>query len=420
MVLFGQRKAGRIGDILRVRGGSESHSAGAALRPDRKAEGARVTLTIGIFGHSSLENEHRLPIHPGHFPRIDSDTAAHLFIETGYGEKFDVSDDELAPLVGGILSRAELIERCDVIMLPKMQTVDLEQLRDGQTVWGWPHCVQDAGIAQLAIDKRLTVIAFEAMNHWSSDGGFSLHVFHKNNELAGYASVIHSLQLMGATGDYGRSLTAAVIGFGATARGAVTALSAHGIHDVRVLTMRSVAAVASPIHSASMVQIEHDDDDGGSFVNAEDGGRVELAPYLAESDIVVNCTLQDPKNPIIYLRTDDLDAFRPGSLIVDVSCDEGMGFSWARTTTFDDPMFEVGNRVHYYAVDHTPSLLWNAATWEISEALLPYLETVIAGPEAWAQDETLRRAIEIQDGIVLNDAVLDFQNREAEYPYPRR
>ena len=84
--------------------------------------------------------------------------------------------------------------------------------------------------------------------HWTSDQAVGLHVFHKNNELAGYCSVLHALQLTGTTGDYGRRLTAAVIGFGATARGAVTALSALGIHDVAVLTTRGVAAVASPIH----------------------------------------------------------------------------------------------------------------------------------------------------------------------------
>ncbi|MGO3146817.1 MAG: N(5)-(carboxyethyl)ornithine synthase [Leucobacter sp.] len=380
-----------------------------------------MALSIGTFGHSSLENEYRLPIHPGHFQRIEPEIAGFLFVETGYGTKFDMTDDELAPHVGGILSRAELIAQCDVILLPKMQPTDLAELRDGQTVWGWPHCVQDAEIAQLAIDKKLTLIAFEAMNHWSSDGSFGLHVFHKNNELAGYASVIHSLQLMGSTGDYGRRLTAAVIGFGATARGAVTALNAHGIHDVRVLTMRNVSAVASPIHSAQMVQIEHEDDEtGGSFVTIDDEGRFKLAPYLAESDIVVNCTLQDPENPIVYLNAEDLEAFRPGSLIVDVSCDEGMGFSWAKPTTFDDPMFVVGNQVHYYAVDHTPSLLWNSATWEISDALLAYIEPVMAGPDAWQENETLRKAIEIQDGIVLNKSVLAFQNRDETYPYPRR
>ena len=69
------------------------------------------------------------------------------------------------------------------------------RLRAGQVLWGWPHCVQDTELTQLAIDQRLTLIAFEAMNHWTRDGAFSLHVFHKNNELAGYCSVLHALQL---------------------------------------------------------------------------------------------------------------------------------------------------------------------------------------------------------------------------------
>jgi hypothetical protein len=42
------------------------------------------------------------------------------------------------------------------------------------------------------------------MNYWHSDGSFSLHVFHKNNELAGYCPVLHAMQLLGITGEYGR------------------------------------------------------------------------------------------------------------------------------------------------------------------------------------------------------------------------
>jgi alanine dehydrogenase len=37
-----------------------------------------------------------------------------------------------------------------------------------------------------------------------------------------------------------------------------------------------------------------------------------------------------------------------------------MGFSWARPTSFDEPMFEVGDGVAYYGVDHSPSYLWNS------------------------------------------------------------
>ena len=49
----------------------------------------------------------------------------------------------------------------------------------------------------------------------------------------------------------------------------------------------------------------------------------------------------------------------------------------------------VGDHILYYAVDHSPSYLWNSATWEISDAVLPFLRPVLEGPAAWDADETL-------------------------------
>ncbi|KIS25784.1 alanine dehydrogenase [Arthrobacter sp. SPG23] len=379
--------------------------------------GSQNHLSLGVLASTRKPDERRLPLHPLHFDRIAPELRRNIILEEGYGERFGVSDRHLATLVGRIATRGQIIADADVVLLPKPQPEDLAELRDGQVLWGWPHCVQDRAVTQLAIDKKLTLIAFEAMNHWAGDGGFGLHVFHKNNELAGYCSVIHALALTGSTGVYGRRLSAVVIGFGATARGAVTALNAHGIHDVQVLTNRGVAAVGSPIHSVRIAQFDHDDKAPFLSQVITERGRVPLAPFLAESDIVVNCTLQDPNAPLTYLREGDLSAFRPGSLIVDVSCDEGMGFSWAKTTTFAEPMLTVGDHIDYYAVDHSPSYLWNASSWEISEALLPFLETVISGPEAWAGNETIARAIEIRGGEILNKDVLQFQQRQAEYPH---
>ncbi|WP_224278474.1 N(5)-(carboxyethyl)ornithine synthase [Nocardioides lacusdianchii] len=374
-------------------------------------------LSLGVIGTSAKENEHRLPLHPDHLARLDPEVAARTTLEHGYAARFGVGDDELAPLVAGFASREEILRESDVVVLPKPQHEDVAMMHPGQVLWGWPHCVQDERMTQLAIDRELTLIAFEAMNHWTSDGHVGLHVFHKNNELAGYCSVIQAMELIGITGDYGRRLSAVVIGFGATARGAVTALKAHGVADVAVLTTRGVAAVGSPIHSVRIRQFDHDPDTPGVSHVITDRGREPLAAYLAENDIVVNCTLQDTAAPLTYLRTADVAAFRQGSLVVDVSCDEAMGFEWAVPTTFDDPMFTVGDRVHYYAVDHSPSYLWSSATWENSEALLPFVDTVLGGPAAWDANETIRRAIEVRDGRVCNPAILAFQGRGPEHPY---
>ncbi len=374
-------------------------------------------LSVGVIARSRKESERRLAIHPLHIKRIDADLRERVYLEHGYGEPFGAPDQQLGPYVAGLRTRAELFAECDVILLPKPQPQDLEEMRDGQVLWGWPHCVQDAKITQLSIEKRLTLIAFEAMNYWSADGSFSLHVFHKNNEMAGYCSVLHALELAGRTGEYGRRLRAAVISFGAAGRGAVTALNAHGVNEVDVLTHRDINAVASPIHSARMVQFEQDTAEPSRCHALCASGRVSLAAFLAEHDIVVNCVLQDTDAPWMFLTENDLPSFPPGSLIVDVSCDEGMGFSWARPTSFADPMLTVGNNVHYYGVDHSPSYLWDSATWEISEALLPHLRPLLSGPQAWDANATVRRAIEIRGGVIQNPRILSFQHRSPDYPH---
>ena len=140
------------------------------------AEGDRVSyLSLGVMARSLKENERRLPLHPHHLGRIPDDLRESVYLERGYGERFGMSDDDLKGWVAGFRTREELVAECDVILQPKPLLSDIAALRVGQVLWGWPHCVQDEALTQVAIDHKLTLIAFEAMNHWNSDGSFSLH-----------------------------------------------------------------------------------------------------------------------------------------------------------------------------------------------------------------------------------------------------
>lgn len=376
-------------------------------------------LRLGVLGTSTKENEKRLPIHPSHFERIDEDLRAHIYLEHGYGERYGIHDDHLAPLIGGLMTHDEIINATDIVLLAKPTLADVRGLRDGQVLWGWPHCVQDEALTQLAIDKRLTLIAWEAMNHWPPHGTCVVHVFHLNNEVAGYSSVLHALSLTGSTGHYGRQLKAAVIGFGNTARGAITALQALGVHDVTVLTMRDITAVASPIPSMVLAKLDRRTDDPTRTQVLVDDAYVTAAEFLSSHDIIVNCVLQDTDNPLMFVDDDELSLLSAGTLLIDVSCDLGMGFSFARPTTFEEPTLTVGAGVTYYGVDHSPAFLWNSATWGISEALLPYLHTVMSGPSAWDTEPTIKRAIEIRNGVIQNRKILNFQHRDPDYPHPR-
>ncbi len=373
-------------------------------------------MSVGLVGSSRKEHELRLPLHPRQIADIAPELRRRLVVERGYGERFQVADSELADLGVSLASRERVIAGTDLVVIPKPMAADVEAMREGQTLCGWVHAVQDTEITQLAIDRKLTAITWESMNFWGEEGSFRVHVFQENNELAGYCSVLHAMQLRGMTGEYGRKLRGAVVGFGATGRGAIAALTALGVHEVTCLTSRPTATVADPIHGVELVTFERDPDDSSQGLEL-DAPHDTVAELLAEFDVIVNCVLQDTDRPLILVREEELELFAPGTVFVDVSCDEGMGFEWARPTTFADPMFEVGRGRFNYGVDHSPSLLWDAATWEIGTAFAEVLPDLSGGPDAWQRSETVSRAIEIRDGRLLNEKIISFQGRAGEFPH---
>jgi alanine dehydrogenase len=152
------------------------------------------------------------------------------------------------------------------------------------------------------------------------------------------------------------------------------------------------------------------------LVVEHDGSERPFLDLIGEADIIVNGILQNPDQPLMFVTEGEISHLKPGCLIIDVSCDEGMGFSFAKPTTFDDPMFKVG-LVDYYAVDHTPSYLWESASRSISAALVVHLPSVLAGRDAWQEQETIRRAVVIDEGVILQPDILSFQGRQPQYPH---
>jgi alanine dehydrogenase len=374
-------------------------------------------MTFGVIGTSKKENEHRYPIHPEHLSRLPEASRRRLIFEKGYGDPFDVSDAELAAQSGGVATRRELLADIGNVINPKPVLEDLRELREGGVLWGWPHCVQQQAMTQVAIDRKQTLIAFEDMYVWGPNGRAGRHTFYKNNEMAGYCAVLHALRLKGIDGHYGNQRKTIIFSFGAVSRGAIYALKARGFRDITICIQRPDHEVREEILDCHYVRVQPGGPgDARMMVVEHDGSEFPLSKLIRESDIIVNGTFQNPDDPMMFVSEDEQDAMKPGCLIIDVSCDEGMGFYFARPTTFKEPMFRVG-RVDYYAVDHTPSYLWESASRSISAALVVHLPAVVDGRTGWDGNETVRRAINIDAGVIQKASILSFQNREQNYPH---
>jgi len=374
-------------------------------------------LTLGVIGTSKKENERRVPIHPEHLSRLPEQIRRQLIFEEGYGAPFGITDSEIATQTGGIATRHELLADVGTVIIAKPMLADLQELREGGTLWGYVHCVQQRNITQAALDRKLTLIAFEEMFVWTPAGQIGRHTFYKNNEMAGYCAVIHALQLKGIDGHYGNQRKIIIFGFGAVSRGAIYALKAHGFRDITICIQRPDHEVREEVLDCHYVRIRAGNEDEARMLVVEHDGTVQpLTDLISEADIIINGTLQETEKPIHFVTEAESSYLKPNSLIIDISCDEGMGFFFAKPTTFNNPMFKYES-IDYYAVDHTPSYLWESATRSISAALIVYLPIVLAGHDGWQQNETIRQAINIDGGVIQDPSILSFQKREPNYPH---
>jgi len=374
-------------------------------------------LSFGVIRTSKKEDERRAPIHPEHLPRIPEDVRRQLIFEEGYGAPFGIADSEIAAQTGGIATRHQLLADVGNVIIPKPVLSDLEELREGGILWGWPHCVQQSSITQAAIDRKLTLIAFEEMFVWAPDGRIGRHTFYKNNEMAGYCAILHALQLRGIDGNYGNRRKTIIFSFGAVSRGAIYALKGRGFRDITICIQRPDHEVREEILDCHYVRIrEGIEGEARLLVVEHDGTERPLTDLISESDIIINGTFQEPDNPMHFVTEGEETSLKPGSLIIDISCDEGMGFFFAKPTTFKDPMIKIGT-IDYYAVDHTPSYLWESASRSVSGALIVHLPTVVGGRDDWQHNETIRRAVDIDAGVIQKPNILSFQNRQPDYPH---
>ncbi|MFC1866954.1 N(5)-(carboxyethyl)ornithine synthase [Thermodesulfobacteriota bacterium] len=374
-------------------------------------------LKFGVIGTSRKEDERRIPIHPEHLIRLPEQIRRQLIFEEGYGTPFDITDSEISDQSGGVATRHKLLANIGNVILAKPVLADFEELREGGILWGYPHCVQQRSHTQAAIDRKQTLIAFEDMFVWGPNGQIGRHTFYKNNEMAGYCAVLHALQLRGIDGHYGNQRKVIIFSFGAVSRGAIYALKARGFRDITICIQRPDHEVREEVLDCEYVRIrEGNEGEARMWVVEHDGTEQPLIDLIKQSEIIVNGTLQEPDHPILFVTEDEISCLKPGCLIIDISCDEGMGFSFAKPTTFKNPMFKIG-QVDYYAVDHTPSYLWESASRSISAALIVHLPTVLAGYESWQQNETIRQAINIDAGVIQKPDIISFQNREALYPH---
>ncbi|TDQ40682.1 N(5)-(carboxyethyl)ornithine synthase [Aureibacillus halotolerans] len=323
--------------------------------------------TVG-FPLNCKENEHRQAMILNDIAKMNHKDK--LYIEKGYGEFFAVSDETLRNVGVHVVSREEVLKQ-DIICDPKAGEADyIGDLQDGQIVFGWIHAVQNERLTNTFLSKRLTGIAWEDMNEEGR------HVFLRNNEIAGEAAIMHAFSCYGKM-PYDTKV--AVLGRGNVARGAYKILIGLGA-EVTVYDRRT-----------------------------EDLFRKESGKY----DVLVNAITWDVSRTDHVIYKEDLKTMKQDAMIIDISCDEGMGIETSRPTTIEKPTYYTDSILHY-AVDHTPSIFYKTASKSISAQVGKYLPVIMLGHEK--KNDIIRPAIILENGRIYDHKIFENQERREVRP----
>jgi N5-(carboxyethyl)ornithine synthase len=313
------------------------------------------------FVISGKENESRRAVLPQHIVNVRH--RSQLAFERGYGLPFGIPDSDFEAMGCKVVDREDVYSM-DIICNPKApEPNERSRFQSGQTLFGWVHAVQGRETVDMLLGRSMTAIAWEDM----FIGG--RHCFWRNNEIAGEAAILHAANHLGRLLD---GVRAAVVGNGNCARGAIRSLGRLG----------------------ATVQV-YDRDAVGL-----------LRDELPEFDVVVNAVLWDVFRTDHIIYKSDLPRMRGNSMIIDISCDEGMGVETSQPTTIASPTYVVDGVIHY-VVDHTPAIYFRSATNAIGEVTAAFLDTLVEGtPNACIEAATV-----IRDGKILDERISRFQAR---------
>jgi N5-(carboxyethyl)ornithine synthase len=341
--------------------------------------------------------DNRIPIHPKHFSSLEK---TNVFVQSGYAGLFHETDETLQQAGFHLLPREVLLRQADILFILKPLPEDLRQAKIGSTIIGWCHAVQQQGIAQIAVQRRLTLMAMEDMYMPHPQLGRGMrHLFYENNFMAGYAGVTQALEATPVV--YASGARVAIITYGTVSQGAVSRLLELGFRDITVFSRRHEDIISNKKDSVKYRRILPNK---GRFLTAS---GEQFSQVLIEFDIIVNGIMQNVLSPYLFLTKDELMSSQ-NKLIIDISCDDQMGFDFARSTTIDNPIINVADH-YYYAVENTPALYWRNISTCISKQLCYLLNAFVLGECSKSMIDCIHNATVISEGRVMDENIIEYQ-----------
>jgi alanine dehydrogenase len=349
-------------------------------------------------------NEFRVAITPAGVHEL-ARSGHEVIVQAGAGEGSSLPDEEFSAAGATIVPTADDVWQGAELVLKVKEPVpdEYHRMRPGQLLFTYLHLAASRECTDALLSRSVTSIAYETVQ--LADG--SLPLLAPMSEVAGRMAPqvgAHHLQSEGGgrgvlMGGVSGVYAAKVVVIGAGVSGMNAAAIALGMQAEVLLLDKNVARLraADAIYQGHLQTIT--------------SNAYEIERAVLDADLVIGAVLVPGAKAPTLISNDLVDRMRPGSVLVDISIDQGGCFEDSRPTTHADPTYKVHGSI-FYCVANMPGAVPHTSTYALTNVTLPYaVEIANRGwREALRADEPLAQGLNTHRGALTCAPVAQAHN----------
>jgi alanine dehydrogenase len=348
-----------------------------------------------------MEHEYRVGMTPGGV-RALTKLGAQVFVERGAGEGSGYADRAYEEAGALLAASTEAVYRMSDLVVKVKEPLPKEYpwIQKGQALFTFLHLAADRGLTEALLASEVVGIAYETVTQ--ADGVRPL--LRPMSDIAGRLSVqVGASYLLRTNGGSGVLLS----GIPGVERGRVTILGGG--------TVGTSAAKMATGMGARVTVLEQDpnrlrgvDDLFGGRITTLIASAETIHAAVVQADLVVGAVLVAGARTPHLVTSQTVAQMRKGSVIVDVSIDQGGCVETARKTTQANPVYTMHGVIHY-GVTNLPGTVPRTSTQALTSVTLPYvIRLVQKGVEAaLREDPALAAGLNLFRGRVVHPGVAE-------------
>lgn len=323
-----------------------------------------------------------------------------VFVETGAGTGSAIRDEEYLAAGAKVLPSAEETWGEGELVLKVKEPVPAEYpyLRRDQVLFTFLHLAAERELTDALLAAGTTAIAYETVR--TRDG--ALPLLAPMSEVAGrLAPQVGAHALLKPNGGRGmlpagipgvHPARVAVLGGGVAGRGAARVARGLGA-DVEIL-------------DTDINRLRHIDNEFTGTIRTVASNALTLEHAVLGADLVIGAVLVPGARAPELVSNELVSRMHPGSVLVDISIDQGGCFADSRPTTHDEPTYRVHDSV-FYCVTNMPGAVPRTSTYGLTNVTLPYVLRLAeyGWRAALRQDDVLAEGLNTHRGMLLNEPV---------------